>query len=62
MDGKDAGIAHGLDGSLVEPDWTPLTLAEVRGLLHFYPPLGKASGVATVSPRPFSAASLVATG
>ena len=25
--------AHGLDGTLVEPDWPPLTLAEVRALL-----------------------------
>lgn len=61
MDGKDATITHGLDGRLVEPDWPPLTLAEVRGLLRFYPSVGKAAGVATVSPRPFSAASLVAT-
>ena len=25
--------AHGMDGTLVEPDWPPLTLAEVRALL-----------------------------
>ena len=25
--------AHGMDGTLVEPDWPPLTLAEVRSLL-----------------------------
>jgi Ser/Thr protein kinase RdoA (MazF antagonist) len=62
MDARDAAITHGLDGGLVEPDWPPLTLAEVRGLLRFYPSLGNATGVATVSPRPFSAASLVSTG
>ncbi len=25
--------AHGMDGTLVEPDWPPLTLDEVRALL-----------------------------
>ena len=25
--------AHGMDGTLVEPDWPALTLAEVRALL-----------------------------
>jgi len=61
MDGRDAAITHGLDGTLVEPDWPPLTLEEVRGLLGFYPSLGKPTGLVSVSPRPFSAASLVAT-
>ena len=61
MDSRDAAIAHGLDGTLVEPDWPPLTLAEVRGLLSFYPYIGEPEKLATVSPRPFSAASLVAT-
>ena len=61
MGTKDAAITHGLDGGLVEPDWPPLTLEEVRGLLRCYPSLGKPSRLLTVSPRPFSAASLVAT-
>jgi hypothetical protein len=29
--------AHGMDGTLVEPDWPPLTLAEVRVLLAEFP-------------------------
>ncbi len=35
--------AHGMDGTLVEPDWPPLTLAEVRPLLAQFP--------ASASPR-----------
>jgi Ser/Thr protein kinase RdoA (MazF antagonist) len=53
--------AHGLDGTLVEPDWPPLTLDEVRGVLRYYPSLGTGARLLTVSPRPFSAASVVAT-
>jgi Ser/Thr protein kinase RdoA (MazF antagonist) len=53
--------AHGLNGSLVEPDWPPLTLNEVRGLLRYFPALGKPTKLLTVSPRPFSSASVVAT-
>ena len=30
--------AHGMDGTLVEPDWPPLTLAEMRALLIGFPP------------------------
>jgi hypothetical protein len=33
--------AHGMDGTLVEPDWAPLTLAEVRALLSQFPPCGE---------------------
>src|SRR5580692_7331079 len=51
---------HGLDGTLVEPDWPPFTLEELRGLLRYYPAVGKLKQVLTVSPRPFSAASVVA--
>jgi Ser/Thr protein kinase RdoA (MazF antagonist) len=54
-------MAHGLDGTLVEPDWPPLTLDEIRGLLREYPALGPPKKVLMVSPRPFSAASVVAT-
>jgi Ser/Thr protein kinase RdoA (MazF antagonist) len=52
---------HGLDGSLVEPDWPPLTLDEVRALLSIFPGCGEPIEILSVSPRPFSAASVVAT-
>jgi Ser/Thr protein kinase RdoA (MazF antagonist) len=54
--------AHGLDGRLVEPDWPPLTLGEVRTLLSQFPGCGEPIEILSVSPRPFSAASVVATG
>ena len=53
---------HGLDGTLVEPDWAPLTLAEVRTLLRQFPDCGEPIAILNVSPRPFSAASVVRTG
>lgn len=56
-----AAKAHGMDGRLVEADWPPLTLAEVRALLSDFPQCGAAERILTVSPRPFSAASVVAT-
>jgi Ser/Thr protein kinase RdoA (MazF antagonist) len=56
----ELNITHGLDGTLVEPDWPPLILDEVRDLMRFYPSLGNPSGLLTVSPRPLSAASVVA--
>jgi Ser/Thr protein kinase RdoA (MazF antagonist) len=52
---------HGLDGSFVEPDWPNLTLQEVDQLLRKYPAAQKANALLTVSPRPFSAASVVST-
>jgi Ser/Thr protein kinase RdoA (MazF antagonist) len=52
---------HGLDGTLVEPDWPPLTLPEVRALLKPFPACSEPTAILTVSPRPFSAASVVAT-
>jgi Ser/Thr protein kinase RdoA (MazF antagonist) len=52
---------HGLDGKLVEPDWAPLTLDEVRALLRQFPACGEPIEIETVSPRPFSAASVVST-
>jgi len=58
---SSTNITHGLDGSLVSPDWPPLTLAELRGLLQRFPSLGEPSRILTVSPRPFSAAGVVAT-
>ncbi|MGA3334981.1 MAG: phosphotransferase [Terracidiphilus sp.] len=53
--------AHGMDGTLVEPDWPPLTLAELRELLRCFPALGEPIRILSVSPRPFSAAGVVAT-
>jgi Ser/Thr protein kinase RdoA (MazF antagonist) len=54
-------MAHGLDGTLVEPDWPPLTLDEIRGILREYPALGPPKRILMISPRPLSAASVVAT-
>ena len=54
--------AHGMDGTLVEPDWPPLTLAELRALLEHFPAFGEPTRILTVSPRPFSAAGVVAAG
>ncbi len=55
------GKAHGMDGKLVEPDWAPLTLDDVRALLGQYSGCGEPIEILSVSPRPFSAASVVAT-
>jgi len=52
-------VAHGMDGSLVEPDWPPLTEAEIAGVLQKYPGCEGQVEILSVSPRPFSAASLV---
>jgi len=56
-----AARAHGIDGTLVEPDWPPLTLAEVRPILARFPHDIAPKRILTVSPRPFSAASVIAT-
>ena len=53
--------AHGMDGSLVEPDWPPLRVDEVRGLLRRFPDLDGPVGILSCSPRPFSAAGVVST-
>ncbi|MGD0546474.1 MAG: phosphotransferase [Terracidiphilus sp.] len=53
--------AHGMDKTRVEPDWPPLTLAEVRALLRNFPDCGEPRRILSISPRPFSAASVVAT-
>jgi Ser/Thr protein kinase RdoA (MazF antagonist) len=54
-------ITHGLDGTLVEADWPPIALDEARTLLAKFPDCGDARKILTVSPRPFSAASVVET-
>lgn len=51
-----------MKGTLVEADWPPLTLPEVRSLLAGFPDFSEPIEILTVSPRPFSAASVVATG
>jgi hypothetical protein len=56
-----AANAHGMDGTLVAPDWAPLTMEEVRELLIQFPRCGEPLEILSVSPRPFSAASVVAT-
>ena len=52
---------HGMDGTLVMPDWPALTLAELRALFGRFPALEGPVEILTVSPRPFSAAGLVKT-
>jgi Ser/Thr protein kinase RdoA (MazF antagonist) len=51
--------AHGLDGTLVAPDWPPLKLGEVRNLLKAFPDAGEPIEILSASPRPFSAASVI---
>ena len=50
---------HGMGRELVAPDWPPLTLPEVRRLLHRYGLAARA--IRWPSPRPLSAAALVDT-
>lgn len=52
--------SHGLDGTLVDPDWPPLALDEFRKLLRRYPGCDGPIEIVSVSPRPLSAASVVA--
>ncbi len=53
--------AHGMDGTLVEPDWPPLTPDEVGAVLREFPAFDGPAEILTTSPRPFSAAGVVAT-
>ena len=53
--------AHGMDGTLVDPDWPALTLAEVRALLAGFPALAEPIEIVSASPRPLSAAGVVST-
>lgn len=57
----DTFKAHGMAGTLVEPDWPPLTNDEVRSLLVQFPECRGPYRIASASPRPFSAASVVCT-
>ncbi len=58
---NETAKAHGLDGTLVAPDWPPLNLVEVRELLKAFPDIGEPIEIVSASPRPFSAASVVRT-
>jgi Ser/Thr protein kinase RdoA (MazF antagonist) len=51
--------AHGMNGSLVEPDWDPLTIEDIRALLSRLPQCGEALRIVRPSPRPFSSACVV---
>ena len=53
---------HGLDGTLVDPDWPPLTLPEVRSVLSCFERMDGPAEILSASPRPFSAASVVTVG
>jgi Ser/Thr protein kinase RdoA (MazF antagonist) len=53
--------AHGMDGTLVDPNWAPLTMEEVRVLLTRFPQCGAPLEILRTSPRPFSAAAVVTT-
>jgi Ser/Thr protein kinase RdoA (MazF antagonist) len=50
-----------MDKTRVEPDWPPLGLEEVRALLRRFTGCGEPIEILSVSPRPFSAASVVST-
>jgi Ser/Thr protein kinase RdoA (MazF antagonist) len=54
-------MAHGLDGTLVKPDWAPLRLEEVREVAAQFPEVGDVVNILSVSPRPLSAASVLDT-
>ena len=53
--------AHGMDGTLVEADWPPLALVELRELFEQFPAFGEPVEILTASPRPFSSAGIVRT-
>jgi Ser/Thr protein kinase RdoA (MazF antagonist) len=52
---------HGMGLDPVDPDWPPLTEAEIQSLIQRYPMIGRVEGIAWHSPRPFSAAARVET-
>jgi Ser/Thr protein kinase RdoA (MazF antagonist) len=58
---EDTSKAHGLLGQSEAPDWPHLTLAEADRILRQYPLADGAVELLSFSPRPFSAASVVAT-
>lgn len=58
---SETAKAHGLDGALVEPDWTPLTLHELCAVLERFPTIAEPMEILSTSPRPFSAACVIQT-
>jgi Ser/Thr protein kinase RdoA (MazF antagonist) len=61
IESRQPAQAHGLDGSLVKPDWPPLTLAEIRSILRHYPSVGDPLAIISASPRPLSSAAVIET-
>jgi Ser/Thr protein kinase RdoA (MazF antagonist) len=59
MTGQVQHFVHGMGVEPAAPDWPPLTVAELDGLLTRYPDAGGAVSVPWRSPRPLSAAALV---
>jgi Ser/Thr protein kinase RdoA (MazF antagonist) len=53
---------HGLNGTMVAPDWPPLEAAEVRTLLGEFFEWDGPVRILSVSPRPFSAVGVVSAG
>lgn len=53
---------HGLAADEVAPDWPPLTMEEVQGLLRHYPALTAPTEVLWRSPRPLSAGAIIRSG
>jgi len=52
---------HGMDGTLVAPDWPALTADELRRVFEQFPELDGQFEILTESPRPLSAAGVVKT-
>lgn len=57
----EGNYVHGMNGTLAAPDWPPLTLEEIAPVLREYSLDGDDLHMLSISPRPFSAASVVAT-
>jgi Ser/Thr protein kinase RdoA (MazF antagonist) len=53
-----SALVHGLAGREAEPDWPPLTGAELEPVLAHYPAAGPIRRLAWRSPRPFAASGL----
>lgn len=49
---------HGMANELVEPNWSPITLEDLKQLLMFYPQFKEATNLTWHSPRPFSSATI----
>lgn len=58
---QQPALAHGLDGSLVEPDWPALALSEIQAILQHFPLAGNPQSIISTSPRPLSSAAVIAT-